>query len=268
MLKHLYQDKHILIAQSYQPRYDDGSIDGFGFNLGLHVGDNPSTVLANRCTLLHQLQSWANVKQIVWVNQVHGADVYYYPPSQSSALSPLHNALDTPNADALWTHQNNTALAIMTADCVPIALFDDKAVACIHAGWQGLVAGVIKNTVLAIRDDMSNDDASSHPISAYIGACISGGCYEVPLDMANNIAKQCLENHLTDTQVYHAISDKGDGKAWLDVAYIARLQLQQLGVTVLNETVECSYQGEYHSHRRATHQHTHAGRMAMIIARY
>ena len=80
------------------------------------------------------------------------------------------------NSDSLITRINGLALAVVTADCVPVLLYDrkNKIIGCIHAGWKGALAGIIKNTIKKIKQINSNNE-----IYACIGPCIGKNSYEV-----------------------------------------------------------------------------------------
>lgn len=269
MLNILYQKNSLLIAQTYDDPNAYGLFDTagqamgeLGFNMALHVHDNPAHVLSHRASLLRRLNQYTKVNQIAWLNQVHGNWVY-----QPSLLS-----LDLIDADALVSEQSALALAIMTADCVPIALWgqiDDVpcVIACVHAGWQGLTAGVIACSVKRLRalcDDMQ--------LYACIGACIGVGHYEVEKTLAMRIVQDCVQSKLTalDEQTLYAqiVQAQSEHKVQLDLAKLTALQLQHLGVKLVNQTYDCTYAGAYYSHRRATHQHSRTtGRMAMLIVR-
>lgn len=250
MLKVLLKNNKLIIAQSYA--YGDGYRGDYGFNLALHTKDNAMQVLRNRATFLTLLNQQCNntIKELHWLNQIHGNDCYQvkYP------------TVMPPNADALITNKKNIGLCIMTADCVPIVLFNDDIIANIHAGWQGLVKGIIKNTV----DKFDNDK----PIYAYIGACISGGCYEIPTSMADEIALKCQhELGLPLNEIQKTIELKNQEKALFSVGELAKLQLQSLGAVIINKTIDCTYNGNYFSHRKATHEgKENTGRMAMVVA--
>ena len=79
-------------------------------------------------------------------------------------------------ADAMITKMKGFALGVVTADCVPIILYDEKnqIIGCIHAGWKGTLLGVIKNTVSKIKKI-----SSSNKIYACVGPCIGKKSYEV-----------------------------------------------------------------------------------------
>lgn len=229
----LYENNTVAIWQTtYNGTnpYDD--------NYALHVKDDPTTVLLRRATLLSKLP----IDALVWLDQVHG-----------NLCVPAKLGIKPMQADALYTDQARLGLCIMTADCVPIALFDKHQVACVHAGWQGLSQGIIKNSVAML--------GQAH---AYIGAAISQSCYELPKQLAFDILEQCK----VDERFVAPSPNTADGeKVHLDIVGIARHQLTQLGVQVINQTVQCSYLQNYHSHRRTTHQGGVSGRMAMIVAK-
>lgn len=160
------------------------------FNLGLHVNDDPEQVLNNRMQLLsainEQLLGYqlSPIARLHWVNQVHGNQVH---DIDNGALGMYPIA-----ADAMVSSQDNVGLAIMTADCVPIVLYQPASgqIAAIHAGWQGLACGVIKQT--AERFDTQS------PIMAWMGACISQEHYEVDRQVQDKLLAGCSNNQLLD----------------------------------------------------------------------
>src|SRR5690606_12901297 len=115
----------------------DGCSQGVfkGFNLGTHVGDELNNVLANRAELGRMLGC-----RMAWLEQTHSTDVVEAAPGLVE------------EADASWTLEPDVACVIMTADCLPV-LFCDRAgtrVAATHAGWRGLAAGILENTISAL----------------------------------------------------------------------------------------------------------------------
>ena len=95
------------------------------------------------------------------------------------------------NSDALITNVNGLALAVLTADCVPVLIFDykNKVIACIHAGWRGAFSGIIKNTVNKIKKLNSKNE-----IYASIGPCIGKKNYEVDLRFYRKFMSQSKKN--------------------------------------------------------------------------
>ena len=107
-------------------------------NLGAHVGDDPYAVARNRGRVSAEAGA-----QPVWLNQVHGTRGSLMPPLQGDRL---------PEADAAFSRQRRLPCAVMTADCLPVLFCDDAGtvVAAAHAGWRGLLAGVLEATVGAM----------------------------------------------------------------------------------------------------------------------
>ncbi|WP_284143723.1 polyphenol oxidase family protein [Psychrobacter sp. WY6] len=164
-------------------------------NLGLHVNDDAAKVLSNRMRLLsainEQLAPLSStckhvpIKRLHWVNQVHGKQIHDIDGT-ALGMTPM-------SADAMVSRQQGLGLAIMTADCVPIVLYQPASgqIAAIHAGWQGLACGVIQATVQCFTQ--------SGQIKAWIGVCISQDSYEVGAQVRNQLLKGCTENKLLNT---------------------------------------------------------------------
>src|SRR6185312_15181631 len=137
------------------------------FNLGDHVGDDPAAVAANRKRLATALKLGED--RVVWMNQVHGDHVVVVD-------GPVEAAVD--NTDALVTTTPRLALAVVTADCVPVLMSDARAgvVAAAHAGRVGAANGVVLRTL----ETMLANGAHTQDISVLLGPAVSGANYEVP----------------------------------------------------------------------------------------
>ena len=236
-------------------------------NLGLHVNDNAKTVLNNRMRLLTAINEQLTVKQrqpiniLQWLNQVHGKQIYDVDTA-ALAMHPI-------DADAMVSQQADLGLAIMTADCVPIVLYQPATgqIAAIHAGWQGLACGVIKATAERF--------SSAEPIMAWIGVCISQENYEVGTQVRDKLLAGCIENqtlsmqHLESFEERYVLASEAD-KIKLNLPRLAADQLNAAGIIVNNQSaIPCSYADpHYYSYRRQTHlQQPATGRMALIISR-
>jgi len=138
-------------------------------NLGGAVGDDAAAVAANRARFTAALGA-----RPVWLRQVHGAQVL-----RLDAASP-GQAL--PPADAAWTDAPDVACTVLVADCLPVlmALRDGRAVAAAHAGWRGLVAGVLEATVQAL---CAGTGAAASDVVAWLGPCIGPRRFEVGEDV-------------------------------------------------------------------------------------
>lgn len=155
-----------------------------GLNLALHVGDDPSTVRANRVTLRDRL----GADDVVFVDQVHGDTVIEVDAPLDPADGP------PPQADGLVTRTPGLALAIMVADCVPVLLADPVAgvVGAAHAGRSGMAAGVAASVVGAMRDLGAVD------VTARLGPSVCPRCYPVPLSLREQVAARWPQTRSVD----------------------------------------------------------------------
>ena len=220
------------------------------FNLGAHVGDNPQTVLNNRNCLISILPENSTIQ---WFEQVHGCDVAIITECSEQAIV----------ADAAVTKQKNIALAIMTADCLPILLSTKQGneVAAIHGGWRPLAGNIIANTI----DKMTADNDE---IVAWLGPCIGDTVFEVGEEVKQQFLKQSLIFQPAFKPSPDSINNKNithKNTYLANLQLIATLQLQQLGITNISILPHCTYSraSEYYSYRRD--QQT--GRMATLICR-
>lgn len=196
------------------------------FNLGDHVGDDPAAVAENR----RQLQDAAGLPAPPsWLTQVHGAHV-----ADLDSPAPLRPA------DAAITRRAGTVCAILTADCLPIMLATDSGdiIAAAHAGWRGLVAGVIAATVRAMGTPAAH-------ISAWLGPAIGAKHFEVGGEVRDAFLR-------ADPQAAVAFQPNFRGRFMADLEMLARRQLKDLGVERVYGGGECTYAcaDRYFSHRR------------------
>ncbi len=184
----------------------------------------------------------------VEVNQVHGCAVW------RPADKPVRPA-DAPCADAIVSDRPDAMLTIRTADCVPILLADGtgQRVAAVHAGWRGLVAGVIVQT---LRELDRAWGVSSSQVVAAIGPCISAAHFEVGEEVAAAFERIGLVE----------VIDRGAHKPHIDLVAAARAQLIAAGVPLgeIDVTDRCTWRDadEFFSHRR---DQGVTGRMAAVI---
>jgi len=148
--------------------YGDGE-GGGGLNLGTHVADDPALVARNRALLAQRLPA-----PPAWLAQVHGTAVV-----DASAAGDAATGGAVPTGDASIAARPGVACAIQTADCLPVLLadLDGRAVGAAHAGWRGLAAGVLQQTVAAMRV------AGAGEITAWLGPAIGPDKFEVGEDV-------------------------------------------------------------------------------------
>lgn len=209
------------------------------FNLGDHVGDDPEAVAANRARLGTALG--LGQAGVVWMNQVHGDHVVVVD-------GPAEQAVD--KTDALVTAAPRLALAVVTADCVPVLLGDARAgvVGAVHAGRVGARNGVVVRAVEA----MLGLGSRVEDISVLLGPAVSGPNYEVPEEMAADVEASLPGSRTTSSR----------GTPALDLrAGIAR-QLTALGVTAVDVDPRCTVDDRnLFSHRRDAP----TGRLASLV---
>jgi YfiH family protein len=145
-----------------------------------------------------------------------------------AALKQVHSARVVPvdgpgfagEGDALVTRRPGLALSVITADCVPVLLSMGDAIAAVHAGWRGAVAGVVPAAVEELRR-VAGASANETPPVAWIGPAIGACCYEVGPDVAAQVVAASGEE----------VSTPGPaGKPHVDVARAVELQLRRAGI--------------------------------------
>ncbi|MBG0856039.1 peptidoglycan editing factor PgeF [Streptomyces spinoverrucosus] len=199
-------------------------------NLGGAVGDDPEAVRTNRELAAKSLGLEAG--RVVWMNQVHGDDV-------AVVDGPWDSAAPIPSVDAVVTRRRGLALAVLTADCVPVLLADPVAgvVAAAHAGRPGMVAGVVPAALRAMMELGAEPDR----IVARTGPAVCGRCYEVPEAMRAEVAAVEPE----------AYAETSWGTPAVDVAAGVHAQLTRLGVRDRAQSPVCTLEsGDHFSYRR------------------
>ena len=208
----------------------------YRFNLGARCGDDADAVRRNRAALrVH----YGLPCEPLWLHQVHGIDVVRDDCRR-----------DEPMADASVTAETGAVLAVLTADCLPV-LFCDTAgteVAAAHAGWRGLAAGVLEETVAAMRSPAGE-------LMAWLGPAAGPARYEIGEEV-----RQAFLRH--DAGAESAFTPTRPGHYLIDMPAIARRRLAAVGVSRVYGGELCTLADiRFYSHRRE--QRT--GRMASLI---
>ncbi|MFI8346033.1 peptidoglycan editing factor PgeF [Streptomyces sp. NPDC085596] len=198
-------------------------------NLGGAVGDDPGAVRTNR--ELAAKATGVDPARVVWMNQVHGAGV--------AVVDEPWGEHPVPEVDAIVTARRGLALAVLTADCVPVLLADPVAgvVAAAHAGRPGMLAGVVPAAVRA----MAELGAEPGRIVARTGPAVCGRCYEVPEAMRAEVAAAEPAAH----------AETSWGTPAVDVSAGVHAQLDRLGVRDRERSPVCTRESDDHfSYRR------------------
>jgi hypothetical protein len=211
-------------------------------NPASHVGDDPRMVAENRRLLRQALPA-----EPLWLNQVHGTQV-----------AECGRDAEGVQADACIARQPGQVCAVLTADCLPV-LFCDRAgtvVGAAHAGWRGLVAGVLEQTVAAMG-------VAADEVLVWLGAAIGPDAFEV----GEEVRQAFIEQHpLAAVAFRPALPGTLDEapKKWLaDIYTLARIRLAAVGVSAVYGGGLCTFtdaEGFFSYRRDKT-----TGRMASLI---
>jgi YfiH family protein len=226
-------------------------------NLGDHVGDRPQHVVANRAVLTYWI-----VRQAIFLKQVHGV--------QSIRL--LDDTPDAYPADACWTDHSERACTIMVADCLPVLLADASGrwVAAAHAGWRGLAGPVVstqykgQGVLESLWSDIQRAGRDVSDVMAWLGPCIGPQVFEVGPEV-----RAAFDDGTPEVQAL--FQPTADGKFMTDLAGLARVRLQALGVTRVfgNDSsppwCTVSNSALFFSHRRDSRSLGQSGRMAACV---
>ena len=202
-----------------------------------HVGDDADRVRQNRQIIREMLDL---PSEPVWLDQIH-----------SNRVVKAVKTASLQQADASYTDESGVVCAVMTADCLPLLLCatDGSQVAAIHAGWRGLLAGIISNTVMAMQ---------SQNLLVWLGPAIGPDCFEVGAEVRDAF--------LEKSAAFISAFKKQSNDKWLaDIYQLARVELAALGIVKVYGGTNCTvteYE-RFYSYRRDTQ----TGRMATLIWR-
>lgn len=177
----------------------------------------------------------------IWLKQTHSITAVLASPENQDI-----------NADASYTTENNRVCVVLTADCLPILICNKAGteVAAIHAGWRGLVNGIIENTIAQLK-------SSPEDLLVWFGPAIGPEKFEV----GHDVYQAFTEKHAESAQAFVKLSQE----KWLANLYqLARLRLNLLGVTAIYGGDLCTYTQDdlFFSYRRDQGK---TGRMASLI---
>ncbi len=151
-----------------------------GLSLALHTGEDEASIINNRKKVSSLLGEDDGLHFIV-ANQTHSDHINVITEKETKGWKGLEDAVE--DCDALITNQKGVILTILTADCVPVLLYDKEkeVVAAIHAGWKGTEANIVAKTVQKMIEVY---DSAPKDIIAGIAPAIGRCCYEVGEDVA------------------------------------------------------------------------------------
>ena len=213
-------------------------------NLGLHVGDNPEHVAANRAQLSALL---GLPKAPQWLAQIHGVKVI-----NAKADGVVRTA------DGSYSNQIGQACLVMTADCLPVLLCDKQGsqVAALHCGWRSLANGICAR-------GLQKFSAKREDVLAYLGPAIAQPHFEVGVDVLEAFFKAARSQEHAEQIAAAFVSAQRPLHFYADIYALARAEFTALGVTSIYGGGDCTYgdASRFYSYRRDKI----TGRMASLI---
>jgi len=224
----------VISTKRYLGEKPKAFINGFdSFNIADHVADHSKKVFENRKKLVNYFNLPSEPR---YLNQIHSNKCLRYDTSECEG-------------DALYTNKKKEVCAILTADCLPIFITDTlgQEVAVIHAGWKGLLRGVIEHTLKSF---------SSKNLVAHFGPAISQDSFEV--------GEEVRDKYITKDNSFTSAFKAYSGKHYLDLYSAAKLVLNNFDIYKISGGTECTFKqkNEYFSYRR---DGKNSGRMGNLI---
>ena len=174
-----------------------------------------------------RLKQITGLERICWLNQSHSVRI-----SKASETTSLP-------ADAHWTDERYLGLAILSADCVPLALAstDGGVVAAAHCGWRGIAGGI----VLALVNSLPSTCRDLH---VWLGPAICKSCYEIGPEILPYLAERSNSENGT-------YASSRNGHVYVDLRSLIQSQLQQMGITRISQEFACTkHNSGFFSYRR------------------
>ena len=217
-------------------------------NCGLGSSDKKNVVLKNLEVVSNKIK--ASPKKIVLLNQVHSNKFHYI--SKNSKLN------DKFEGDALVTDKRNIPIAVLTADCAPVLIYDEnkEMIAAIHAGWKGAYKDIVKRVVKF----MIKKGCSSKNITAVIGPCISVNNYQVKEDFIKRFIKKDKKNI--------TFFKKTKGKNYFNLNKYIHFQLESLNIKeidIINKDTFNTKNNFFSARRSISRNESDYGRNISII---
>jgi len=234
-----------VVAGTTEANFQDQKSNLPGRNFGLHVGDDHLKVIENYNDLKKTLLGQTDLPHIV-PHQTHSKNVLVI--TKDVTIETYYD-----DFDAVITNVDNLLIGVLSADCVPILLYDSKqqVIAAVHAGRAGALESILPKTIQKMGKAFGS---LSENLQIALGPSIHGCCYEVN----EMIASECM------AKGYASALRREDEKVFLDVNTILLKQLNELNIgniEVCDHCTSCRCD-EYFSYR-ADAQHT--GRIAGVI---
>ena len=191
-----------------------------GFSKGIYQGLNCGKGSRDKKKIVNKNLSFVSKKMKINLNKL--CLMHQTHSSKAIIINKRNKSLKKFNSDALITNERDISLGVVTADCVPIILYDNKnqTIGCIHAGWKGAFSGIIENTVKKFKKLNSKNK-----IFASIGPCIGKKSYEVEDNFYKKFISKSKRN-----RVY--FSKKNNVKKLFDLRKYVNDKLIKLNIKV------------------------------------
>ena len=225
---------NVISTKRYLSKKPKSYFNGYdSFNMADHVADVPGRVFDNREKLVKYFDLPSEPR---YLNQIHSDKCLRFSSIECEG-------------DALYSNKKNEVCAILTADCLPIFITDilGQEVAVIHAGWKGLLSGIIEQTLKSF---------DSKKLVAHFGPAISQDSFEVGVEVRDQFVSKDYS--------FQSSFKTYSGKHYLDLSCAAKLVLNNFDIYKISGGDKCTFKqkDEYFSYRR---DGKHSGRMANII---
>jgi len=217
-------DENIPVPHAFTTRVG-GVSEGIykSLNLGMALGDDPIAVTENYARITSLLGTQR--ERMVFSRQVHGDTVRVV--DKADCFEDISHPFE--EGDALITNTPDVTLAVFTADCIPILLWDERtgAVAAIHAGWRSTVLDIVGKAV----EQLCAFGSRSKYIRAAIGPGIGVCCFETDAEVPMAVRK------VLGADAEDCITDRGRKKSKVDLKEVNRLLLIRAGVPTEQVTI-------------------------------
>ena len=248
--KNYYSIKNTKINHGFFTRLNGFSKNEFkSLNCSISSGDNKKLVYKNRIKALKELK--LQKKKLILIDQIH-----------SSKVVQINNSNINKKfiADGIISSLDNVVLGILTADCAPIFIYDNKYkfVCCLHSGWKGTLKNISKNAINIF--DKHNIDRSS--LTAIIGPCLGTKNYEVDRSFEKRFCKK-------NSRYSSFFIKKNNIKFFFNLRGLIKYQLKELGLKKIHNINLDTYSNKslFFSHRRSMHKGKKAtGRLINLIS--
>jgi len=211
-------------------------------NPATHVNDLSKQVIQNRKIISDMLNLPA---EPIWLEQIH-----------SNHIVKAEKKGAPQQADASYSIESGVVCAVMTADCLPLLICskDGKKIAAIHAGWRGLLSGVITNSIYELAKVSLNSKYDD--LLVWLGPAIGPNCFEIGAEVREVFLEKSIRYE-------NAFKPKTNGKYLADIYELARIELNTLGIFNIYGGNYCTMTEKdlFFSYRRDNQ----TGRMATLI---